>query len=292
MISNFTRYLGMVLIHVPLLGFTCMQIAFAAESADSGARKVDVNGTVSMITTNDRNISVSNGSDGLLIIEDKNTPLSTEIYELLGLLGSDRSAFIIDTHFDSGPVNSADHPRNSGAIIAQETIQDRLESNKKEPKPRPIIAYERELKVYFNDEKISIIHLSADQTLNQSIVLFGTSNVAYLGHQFWNRQFPFIDLEQGETLRGYLLAVAECLSLVNSSMKIIPGQGPLATITDLQNFYRMLNMTSITVKKQMDKGLSREQIIAHGLGDEWKSWGEAQVDEPSWINILYTSQLE
>lgn len=283
--------LKLFLAHTLMLSFSYAQHAMADEHEAVSALKIDVNGTVSMISAGDRNISVSSGRDGLLIIEDQSTNLSIEAFESLGLLDKDRSSFIIDTQFNHG-ADSTGQLNSSGAVIAQESIQERLENKKTERKPRPIIAYERELKVYFNDEKISIIHLSAGQTVGESIVLFATSNVAYLGHQFWNRQFPYIDLQRGETLKSYMLAVAECLGLVNSSMKIIPGHGPLANIADLQNYYYMLNMTSILVKEQMDKGLSREEIIKKGLGDEWKSWGDAQVDEQTWIDILYASHLQ
>ena len=286
------RLVELFLVPTLLLSVTCAQSSAAEAIEDVNVTKTDVNGTVSMISSANRNISVSSGRDGLLIIEDQNTNLSAKAFELLGLLDKDRSAFIIDTRFDYSATNSAGQLQNQGAIIAQESFQDRLENEKTERKPRPIIAYEKELKVYFNDEKISIVHLSAGQTFGDSIVMFGTSNVAYLGHQFWNHQFPFIDLERGETLKSYLLAVAECLSLVSNSMKIIPGHGPLANIADLQDFYRMLNMTSILVKEQMDRGRSREEILERGLGDEWKSWGNARVDEQAWIDILYRAQSE
>lgn len=292
MICTLMRYTSLLSIHALLLFYAHASIVFAHELDKGDVKNIAVSGTVSMITTHDRNMSISSGSEGLLIIQDQSTPVSGAVSDFLELLGKNSPAFIIDTHFYGNYREASEHFGAVGTIIAHKKIKDKTDVNQTPRSSSPIIAYEKELNVYFNDETISIMHLSAGHSAGDSIVLFETSNVAYLGHQFWNRRFPHIDLDRGESVKAYTLSVAECLSLVDASMKIIPGHGPLATRADLENFYKMLNMTSILVKDQMSKGLSVEDIVENGLGEAWRSWGDGQIDEKSWIRTLYTSLLD
>ena len=46
--------------------------------------------------------------------------------------------------------------------------------------------------------------------------------------------FPFVDLDSGGDVDGYVKNIDEVLGKVPAGVKIIPGHGPLATVDDLR----------------------------------------------------------
>ena len=72
-------------------------------------------------------------------------------------------------------------------------------------------------------------------------------------------------------------------------MKIIPGHGPLAGLSDLKNFHQMLVETVGIVREKMKAGKTVDQIKAEGLPEKWNSWGTGFIKTPVWIQTIYQS---
>jgi len=79
------------------------------------------------------------------------------------------------------------------------------------------------------------------------------------------------------------------IATLNSEVKVIPGHGPLSTLTDLKDYSHMLETTSAIVKEALDEGMSLQQIQAKGFPGRWKSWGAGFIDERKWIKMVYIS---
>jgi len=274
-----------------LCSISCVQIGFAEEDrfAKVEIETIAVRGGVSMLTGAGGNIGVSSGPDGLLIIDDQYAPLSAKISSALDKLAGDQPQFIVNTHFHGDHTGGNVHFSTSGTIIAHDNVRARLAKDNESAKALPVITYQQEMKIYFNEEEIRIIHLPEGHTDGDSIVLFSVSNVAHLGDQFWNGLFPFIDLDSGGTVAGYILNVSESLKWIDEDTRIIPGHGKLATKKDLEQFYTMLTVTSSLVKNLIAEGLGLDDIIARGLGEEWATWGGWFIKEDIWIKTLHKS---
>jgi hypothetical protein len=74
--------------------------------------------------------------------------------------------------------------------------------------------------------------------------------------------------------------------------KFIPGHGPLATRADLEKFLSMLNASMKAVQSGIDGGKSLEDIQKAGIGDEWKSWGAAFINNETWIGLVHESLMK
>ncbi len=87
--------------------------------------------------------------------------------------------------------------------------------------------------------------------------------------------FPFIDLDSGGTVEGYLAAQKRILELADEATRIIPGHGPLATREDLGAAVAMLEDALARVRELVAAGRSEEEILAANpladYDDDW-SW--------------------
>jgi glyoxylase-like metal-dependent hydrolase (beta-lactamase superfamily II) len=154
---------------------------------------------------------------------------------------------------------------------------------------RPIITYDDSVSIHFNGEEVKLMHLPKGHTDGDSIVFFTQSKVVHMGDHFTNGMFPFVDLENGGDVEGYVANVAWALEFLPADVKLIPGHGALATIDDLRTFHKMLTETVDIVRKQMAAGKTLAQIQAGGLPAQYKPFGAFYIDTNTWIATIHAS---
>jgi cyclase len=257
-----------------------------------------VSGNVYMLEGAGGNIGVSVGADGILIVDDQFAPLAEKIKAALKTLGEGKLKFILNTHWhgDHTGGNAAFSPE--APIVAQTNVRKRLAEGMKipgwevKPAPKealPVITFDQSVSIHFNGEEIRVIHFPRGHTDGDAIIFFTSSNVVHMGDDFFNGMFPFIDLDSGGDVDGYIKNIGEVIAKVPADVKIIPGHGPLATVNDLKGFHRMLLETTGVVRQKMAAGKTLDQIKAEGLTDEWKSWGNGFIKTDNWIATIHRS---
>jgi glyoxylase-like metal-dependent hydrolase (beta-lactamase superfamily II) len=255
-----------------------------------------ISGNVYMLEGSGGNIGVSVGADGILIVDDQFAPLADKIKAALKTLGDGKLKFILNTHYhgDHTGGNAVFGPE--APIIAQTNVRKRLQEGstvrKIEPAPKealPVITFDQSVSVHFNGEEIRILHFPHGHTDGDAIIFFTTSNVVHMGDDFFNGMFPFVDIDSGGDVDGYVRNVGEVLGKLPAGAKIIPGHGPLATADDLKKFHSMLVTTTGIVRDKIKAGKSLDQIKSEGLPAEWKPWGTGFVNTDRWIETIYRS---
>ena len=241
------------------------------------------------------NIGVSAGPDGILIVDDQFAPLADKIREALKGIGNHKLRFVLNTHWHGDHTGSNPVFGPEATIIAQSNVRRRLENggvvlgNKIDPVTKealPVITFDESLSIHLNGEEIRTLHVPNGHTDGDSVIFFTGSNVVHMGDQFFNGAFPFVDLDSGGSVDGYVKNVATVLEKLPADAKVIPGHGPLATIDDLKKYHRMLVETTGFVMKRMHEGKTAEQIKAEGLPAEWKSYGAGFIKEAIWIDTI------
>ncbi|MCW8109667.1 MBL fold metallo-hydrolase [Alteromonas ponticola] len=258
--------------------------------ADTEIKDTSLGGSIHMLSGQGGNIGVSAGEDGLLIIDDQYEPLAEKIAATLSKLGSDAPKFIINTHFhgDHTGGNSWFHTHKDSTIMAHENVRVRLLSDEKvDDAALPVVTYQDGIKIHFNNETLEIIHLPDGHTDGDSVVWIKEPNILHTGDLFFNGLFPYIDLQSGGSVKGYIESVKSLLAKINDTTKIIPGHGPIANKEDYQNFLAMIEQTKAFVEKHKAEGKSVEEIVTVGLDEKWKSWHWSFITEEKWIKTLY-----
>jgi glyoxylase-like metal-dependent hydrolase (beta-lactamase superfamily II) len=257
--------------------------------ANVNIQTVPVSGNISMLIGAGGNIGVSAGDDGVLIIDDQFAPLADKIRAAIAELGSDTPQFLLNTHFHGDHTGgNADFGMNS-IIIAHENVRGRLIAGNSPASALPVVTFDDDVTVHFNGEDITLIHMPAGHTDTDSVVMFSGSNVIHMGDHFFNGGFPFVDLANGGTVQGYLSNLEKALSWIADDTSIIPGHGPLANKQDLLSFYNVVKNTSTTVRVMKSQMMSKEEIVAAGLDDEYESWGQGFINEQRWIETVFDS---
>jgi glyoxylase-like metal-dependent hydrolase (beta-lactamase superfamily II) len=259
-----------------------------------------VAGNVHMLVGAGGNIGVSVGSDGILIVDDQFAPLADKIRAALKGLNAGKLKFILNTHWHGDHTGGNVVFGPEATIIAQTNVRKRLEVETRRgeqvipasPKEAlPVITFDKGLSVHFNGEEIKAMHVPNGHTDGDTIVYFTKSNVVHMGDQFFNERFPFVDLNSGGDVDGYMRNIATVLSQVPQDVKIIPGHGKLATVEDLKAFHAMMVETTGIVRERMKAGKTLEQIKAEGLPAKYASWVPegAFINADRWIETIHRS---
>ena len=250
---------------------------------------VPVGGNVSMLVGQGGNIGVSAGDDGILIIDDQFAPLAGRIKAAIESLGSAVPKFVLNTHFHGDHTGSNEEFGLDSLIVAHENVRSRLEAAESPVSALPVVTFDDDVTVHFNGEDVTLIHMPAGHTDTDSVVMFSESNVIHMGDHFFNGGFPFVDLENGGTVQGYLSNLERALSWIQSDTQVIPGHGALATKADLETFYGVVKDTSIAIRVMKSQQMSKEEIVAEGLGGMYESWGQGFINEERWIATVFDS---
>lgn len=232
------------------------------------------------------NIVVLDGQQGSVMIDDA---LPDHLALLVSTLESMKIApmrFLLNTHFHADHIGNNEafgkagaqivSHENLGAYLAEHGIRSLSGNTPVEQAGQPMITYSESLGLHLNGHNIEMIHLPAAHTSGDSAVVFKDANIIHLGDVFFNGLFPFIDLDGGGTLQGYIAAQQTIIALSDDNTILVPGHGPVAKRDDLQRANSMLVETSEIVQKHLDEGKTPQQIMElnplEGYEGDW-SWG-------------------
>ncbi|MDA1277004.1 MAG: MBL fold metallo-hydrolase [Verrucomicrobia bacterium] len=253
-------------------------------------RSTHVGGKVYMLEGSGGNIGVSAGEDGVLIVDDQFAPLAEKIEAAIRKINPGSLKFLLNTHWHGDHTGGNAHFGKKASIVAHSNVRKRLaDAPGAARESLPVLTFDQSVSVHFNGEEIRVIHLPTGHTDGDSVIHFTKSGVVHMGDHFFNGRFPFIDLNSGGDVKGYLKNVESVLQHLPDGVKIIPGHGALATRGDLETFHAALVETTGIVKRGIDAGKKLEDLKAAGLPDKWKDWGSGFVNTDRWIETVYNS---
>lgn len=257
-----------------------------------------VAGTVYMLTGAGGNIGASIGEDGIVIVDDQFAPLVPKIREALKTITDKPVRFVLNTH------HHGDHTGGNEAfgkelvpIVAHTNVRKRLASGTKArgretpPRPKdalPVVTFDDKVSIHLNGEEVRAIHFPNGHTDGDSVIFFTKSNVVHMGDDYFNGGFPFIDVENGGSIKGLIANIDKVLASVPDDVKVIPGHGALSDKAGLHAYLAMLKETSAAVAAGIAAGKTADQLKSEKVLETWDAtWGQGFVKTDGWIDTLY-----
>jgi cyclase len=254
-----------------------------------------VAGSVYMLTGAGGNIGASIGEDGIVIIDDQYAPLAPKIEAALKSITDKPVRFILNTHYHGDHTGGNEHFGKSAPIVAHENVRKRLASGVTRrgqttpPAPKgalPVLTFDDSVTIHLNGEDVKAVHMPHGHTDGDSVIWFTQSNVVHMGDDFFNGLFPFIDQENGGSVRGLIENLDNVLSMLPADAKVIPGHGALSDKAGLTKFRDTVRNTLAAVEAGQRTGRSAEQLKADKILAEWDSWGQGFIKTDVWIDTL------
>jgi cyclase len=289
-----------------IAGLVFLLSCMSAQNNDFSKVQIKVTkvaGSVYMLEGAGGNIGASVGDDGIVVVDDQYAPLAGRIQTALKGITDKPVRFVINTHYHEDHTGGNSYFQKQAPIIAHDNVRKRLESGgtagnggsvKFEAKPAPkdalpIITFDHDVTVHLNGEDIRALYFPAGHTDGDAVIFFPKSNVVHMGDDFVTYGFPFIDVDSGGSIDGMIDGVEKVIGQVPADVKIIPGHGPISSVTDVRAYLDMLKATREVVAKAIQGGETLDQMKQAKLLDPWKKYSDKMINSDVFIETIYNS---
>ncbi len=211
------------------------------------------------------NIGISVGNDGVFMIDSQFARLTPKILETIKKLSDKPIKFLANTHHHGDHTGGNENiSKLNTAIIAHDNVYKRINNNDKQSDAAlPIITFNDTLSLYINGEQVIIFHVDNAHTDGDALLYFTESNVLHTGDTYFNGRYPYIDLNSGGSVDGYIKAVKVAMILVDDNTKIIPGHGNLSNKKEYTSFLNMLETLKASVLTEIKNGKTEEHVVSN-----------------------------
>ena len=154
----------------------------------------------------------------------------------------------------------------------------------------PVVTFADSVTFHLNGREAFVFHVERAHTDGDAVIHFRDDNVIHAGDVMFNGLFPFIDMDSGGCVEGYIAAQERILEMADDDTRIIPGHGPLAGKKDLQAAVDMLKDARGRVQALVEAGRSEEEILAaNPLADYDEDWSWQFITTERMTRTLYRS---
>ena len=271
------------------------------ETAEETTKKVNEN--LLLLYGLGGNIAVSRGNDGVLIVDSQIPIIFPKIMKAIKKLSDDKIIYTINTHWhwdhsDGNLVLDSDETKIISHSNARENMQKGGLINmgttilNQEPYPKsalPVITHENGMSLYFNDEKIDLLHFGPAHTTGDTVIYFTNQNAIHLGDVFFSNSYPFIDVDNGGSLSGMINYLEKIVLVINKDTIVMPGHGEISSISDIKETIEMLKTVKNRILMSIENNQSLEEIISSNITKDFDKKYNTLLLRDTFIDRAYAS---
>ena len=234
-------------------------MAYSQDMNDVIIKVTKLSETVYIFEGSGGNIGVSAGEDGVYLIDSQFGPLTEKITAEINKISDKPIQFLVNTNHHGDHTGGNENFNKLGTyIIAHENVRKNLNGKTKET--LPVITFNDKLNLYLNGEEALVFHVDNAHTNGDAILYFTDSNVLHTGDTYFNGRYPYIDLNNGGSVNGYIEAVKKSLILIDNNTKIIPGHGDISNKAEYQSFLKMMEGLKVAVLAEIENGKTEDEV--------------------------------
>ena len=211
------------------------------------------------------NITLLTGADKIVLIDDAMVPTAQPMRAAAEKTAGRPVDFVINTHVHGDHVGGNALLQNGGSLVfAHDNIRKRLEADPTDaggPDGLPVITFSDAVTFHVNDLSAHVFHVERAHTDGDAAILFKGANVLHAGDLFFHKLFPYIDLDNGGTVDGYIAGQELLLSMVDDDTIILPGHGTVASKAGLAEDLGVLKDARARVAKLVADGKTIEETL-------------------------------
>lgn len=237
------------------------------------------------------NLGLLTGDDGIVLIDDGLANLSAMTIASVEKITGAPVSFLINTHAhgDHTGANATFHAKGATVFAHDNLRKALLEDDEFDAAGLPEITFDDSVTFHLNGYTARVFHLPRAHTSGDAAIHFPEVNIIHSGDVVFNGMFPFIDLDGGGSVEGFIAAMEKLIELADGDTRIIPGHGSLADKADLQTALDMLVDAQSRVQRLVEAGKSQEEIRQENPLSVYEDWSWDFITTERMTDTLYRS---
>ena len=220
-------------------------------------------------------IGVLAGPEGILMIDSQYAQLGDKVLAAVRKIDSGPIRFLVNTHIHRDhTAGNAFFARQGAVIFAREELRDGMVRLSQAPNAAsnpvanpagfPVVTYGMgpPVKIHMNGEVVHFIPIRAAHTGGDTNIKFEKANVLFIGDFYRNYGYPFIDINNGGSLKGMLEGLDLTMRSADANTTIVPGHGTLIKRDAIVPYREMILAVADKVHEMIRQGKSREEVLA------------------------------
>src|SRR5215472_10930794 len=220
-------------------------------------------------------IGVLAGPDGVLMIDSQYAQLGDKVLAAVRKIDSGPIRFLVNTHIHRDhTAGNAFFARQGAVIFAREELRDGMVRLSQAPNAAsnpvanpagfPVVTYGMgpPVKIHMNGEVVHFIPIRAAHTGGDTNIKFEKANVLFIGDFYRNYGYPFIDINNGGSLKGMLEGLDLTMKSADANTKLIPGHGTIIKRDDFIPYRDMVIAVAEKVRALIGQGKSQQEVLA------------------------------
>src|SRR5580658_5135391 len=218
-------------------------------------------------------IGVLAGPDGILLVDAQYAQITGKVVAAIRKISPEPIRFLVNTHVHGDhTAGNANFAKMGALIFAREELREEMlrppaagnAAPARDPARLPVVTYGMgdPVKLRLNGEIVDLIPVRAAHTGGDTMVRFENADAIMIGDFYRNYGYPFIDTNNGGTLKGALEALDETMKLAGPNTRLIPGHGTIINRADIIPYRDMILAVQARVQQMISQGKSQQEVLA------------------------------
>ena len=213
------------------------------------------------------NVSVMVGEEHVVLIDDAMVPTAPALISAVEAIADRPIDFVINTHYHGDHTGgNAQLAKDGTLVVAHDNLRKRLLEKPEDAGGAagiPVITFSETLTFHVNGKIAKVFHLPHAHTDGDGAIHFPEANVIHAGDVVFNGIFPYIDLDAGGSVAGFIAAQQQLIDMADDDTLFLAGHGdPVASKADVERDLAVLVEGRKRIQALVDQGMSEEEILA------------------------------
>ena len=218
-------------------------------------------------------IGILAGPDGIFMVDAQYAQITDKVLAAIRKISPEPIRFLVNTHLHVDHTGgNANFVKMGALLFDREELREEMSrppatgnaAPARDPARLPVITYGmgEPLKFRLNGEIIDLIPVRAAHTGGDTMIRFENADAIMIGDFYRNYGYPFIDTNNGGTLKGALEALDATMKLAGPNTRLIPGHGTIINRTDIVPYRDMILGVQAKVQQMIGEGKSEQEVLA------------------------------